>query len=189
VINAAGFNNRRCREVGSVDWVYQVNAGHPAQLAKLCHRQGLLFYHVSTEYVFGAKNGQGPFDEQVIPCPDGLYGLSKFQGDQAVLVWGGHVVRMSTLPDIFPYTVAATNIIASKVRMSTGCARFVRYVQHGLADSTRPPVLHIAGERRSIADFVRDELGTPGVQFQPWQDELCRPLDSSLTSLYRERQP
>lgn len=189
VINAAGWNNQRCIRsrpprdaVG--DSVVAVNSIWPGELARACTDEAIPFYHLSTEYVFGESNGEGPFDENVAPHPDSIYGITKLLGDLNVLRAGGHVIRASLLPDPFPYPVAATNIVSSKLRMSEGCRRIIQFVTHGLPTRAHPSLLHICGERRSIADFVRDDLKQEDVRFEPVLDGIVRPQDSSLASRF-----
>jgi len=185
VINAAGWNNRRC--LGSPDAeaeAYEVNGKAAGEMSELCQEMEIPFYHISTEYVFGSGNGVGPFSEEVTPLPDSLYGQTKLCGDKAVLAAQGHVLRVSLLADLFRHEVAATNIISSKLRASVACERVIEYVTRGLADGKRVPLLHICGERRSIAEFVRNELGRTDVRFEPLSDNVPRPYDSSLCSIY-----
>lgn len=189
VINAAGWNNQRClrrvREMhNESDSVVNVNSRWPGDLAEACQRLEIPFYHIGSEYVFGVTNGEGPFGEDVTPYPDSLYGTSKLMGDLNVLKAGGHVIRASLLPDRFPYEVAATNIISSKLRATEGCRRIIQFITHGLPTQSSPRLLHICGERRSIADFVRDELKQEDVRFEPLLDGVVRPQDSSLASQF-----
>lgn len=192
VINAAGWNNRRCslKQLDMEEAAMQVNGIQPGMVAHACKELAIPFYHLSTEYVFDSPNGTGPFDEDVIPLPGTLYGKSKLLGDNNVMAEGGHVVRLSVLPDHYPYKVAATNYISSKLRASEGCRRLIEYVTNGLphADGERAPLLHIHGERRTIAEFVSDELHRKDVKFAPFGDDLYRPTDSSLCSKYMQDQ-
>lgn len=188
VLNAAGWNNQRCLNKSRVRVdgysAASVNSIWPGELAQACTDACIPFYHISTEYVFGSANGEGPFGEGVCPVPDSLYGQTKLQGDLNVLKAGGHVIRVSVLPDHFPHEIAATNFVSSKLRVSEGCRRVVQFITYGLHTGDRPLLLHICGERRSIADFVRDELKQDGVRFEPLIDGVVRPQDSSLISLF-----
>jgi dTDP-4-dehydrorhamnose reductase len=166
--------------------VFDVNCYWPAALSGRLKHQGVDFYHISTEYVFGHENGEGPFSELVEPIPSSLYGESKYLGDKGIVDEQGYVIRAALLPDIFPYKVAATNLMASKLRASEACRRIVSYVSGGLPLKSRQSVLHICGVRRSVADFVRDELQAHDVTFQALDDGVTRPLDSSLCSVYSQ---
>lgn len=186
VINAAGLNNKKCEELqsDSLEHVFNVNSHWPTDLAAKLNRCSVPFYHLSTEYVFGQENGDGPFSEAVEPLPSTVYGKSKLQGDRGVVAEHGHVIRAAMLPVPFPYAIAATNLVASKLRASEACRRIVSYVANGLSSGVRPGVLHICGVRRSIADFVKEELQDSSVEFRPLVDGVVRPLDSSLCSLH-----
>lgn len=60
-----------------------INATAPGLLAEESKRQGALFVHYSTDYVYdGAK--QAPYTENDPPNPVSAYGRSKCAGDQAV---------------------------------------------------------------------------------------------------------
>ena len=80
VINAAGWNNKWCikeeNSPGGVHRVNQTNGIWPRELAAACHIANIPLYHLSTEYVFSANNGEGPFNELKDPLPDSLYGRS-----------------------------------------------------------------------------------------------------------------
>ena len=62
----------------------RINAGAVAELAAACADRGARLVHFSTDYVF-AGNRERPYVEGDAPRPLGAYGLSKLEGERAVL--------------------------------------------------------------------------------------------------------
>lgn len=82
VINAAAYTavDRAEQEPESA---FAVNRDGPAHLAVACARLGIPLLHISTDYVFdGTKTG--PYTEDDPAAPLGVYGQSKWEGDEAV---------------------------------------------------------------------------------------------------------
>ena len=65
------------------DLAYAINARGTEDLAKLCAAHQVTLAHISTDYVFDGK-ATLPYDEQAPTAPIGVYGKSKWQGEQAV---------------------------------------------------------------------------------------------------------
>lgn len=61
----------------------QVNGSTPGSLASVCHRRGISFCHVSTDYVFDGQSRQ-PYAEDDETEPIQTYGESKVAGEKAV---------------------------------------------------------------------------------------------------------
>ncbi|MBK8182861.1 MAG: dTDP-4-dehydrorhamnose reductase [Candidatus Competibacteraceae bacterium] len=82
VINAAAYTAVDKAEQ-EPQRAFAVNRDGPAHLAAACARSGIPLLHISTDYVFdGAK--VGAYAEQDPATPLGVYGQSKWEGDQAV---------------------------------------------------------------------------------------------------------
>lgn len=82
LINAAAYTAvDRAEQEPSL--AYAVNRDGPAYLAAACARLGIPLLHLSTDYVFdGTKSGAYREDDPVAPL--GVYGHSKWQGEEAV---------------------------------------------------------------------------------------------------------
>lgn len=62
---------------------YAANVLAVENIARCCEQQGSRFIHLSTDFVFDGKTNT-LYTEEDIPAPVNYYGLSKYQGEQAV---------------------------------------------------------------------------------------------------------
>jgi dTDP-4-dehydrorhamnose reductase len=62
---------------------FAVNRDGPANLADECERLGIPLIHISTDYVFNGKSNR-PYLEEDAADPLNVYGLSKWEGEEAV---------------------------------------------------------------------------------------------------------
>lgn len=94
-----------CAVVNGVDAIEQapepahaVNALAPGVLARCCAETGTPFIHISTDYVFGGRDG-GPWPEDAPHAPVNAYGRMKAEGEARVLEAfpGACVVRVAWL--------------------------------------------------------------------------------------------
>jgi dTDP-4-dehydrorhamnose reductase len=63
---------------------YAANVTATAAVAKGARRVGAHLVHVSTDYVFDGDHG--PYDEEALPNPRGVYAITKHMGEQAARV-------------------------------------------------------------------------------------------------------
>ena len=126
---------------------FDVNANGPENLAITCKKTNTVLLHVSTDFVFDAYFSQGiayydrehrlplksdlGLQETDVPFPNGLYGLTKLQGEQAIeAVWEKHfIIRTSWV-----YSQFGNNFLKTMLRL--------------------------ASERTSLS-VVSDQIGTP----------------------------
>lgn len=97
IINTAAYHNVPMCEKHPQQ-AYGMNRDIPAQLARFTAREGIRFMHFSTDYVFdGIKNT--PYVETDRPNPLNEYGLSKYEGEQAVMEQnpGALILRVSCI--------------------------------------------------------------------------------------------
>ena len=90
-----------------------VNANAPAMLGALCARRGLRLVHISTDFVFDGR-AHRPYAPAADPAPLGIYGASKWRGEQAVFASGASyaVVRTSWV-----YSPGGRNFVLTMLRL------------------------------------------------------------------------
>lgn len=86
VINAAAYTSVEQAEIKS-ELAYKINTEAVDILAKAVRNVGALLVHFSTDYVFDGS-GNKPWCENDKPAPLNVYGLSKWQGEQAIIASG-----------------------------------------------------------------------------------------------------
>lgn len=90
----------------------KVNAGIPSMLAEYGTKSGCRIIHISTDYVF-AGDLTRPVRETDTPAPLSVYGTSKRNGEEAVLVCPtAMVIRTSWL-----YSTYGNNFLKSMIRL------------------------------------------------------------------------
>ena len=79
------------------DAAFASNVAAAANVARAASRHGAHLVHVSTDYVFDGE--RGPYDEEAIPNPRGVYALSKYMGELAVRVFvpGAAIARTAVV--------------------------------------------------------------------------------------------
>lgn len=82
VINCAAYTAVD-RAESEAELAFSVNRDGSANLAKVCSRQGAVLVHISTDYVFDG-NHRAPYRETDPANPLGVYGQSKWEGEEAV---------------------------------------------------------------------------------------------------------
>jgi len=82
VVNAAAYTAVD-RAEAEPERAFAVNRDGAANLASACAAAGVPLLHVSTDYVFDGAKGT-PYVEDDAPNPLGVYGRSKWEGEEAV---------------------------------------------------------------------------------------------------------
>ncbi len=99
IVNASAYNDVAGAELASgKDAAFRLNRDVPAELSRISAGLGIPFVHVSTDYVFDGRK-QTPYREDDSTSPLQSYGLSKLEGERAVLEANpaAVVARTSTL--------------------------------------------------------------------------------------------
>lgn len=82
VINAAAYTAVDRAEQES-EKAFAVNRDGPAHVAAACARKGIPLFHISTDYIFDGTQ-EGPYREDDPAAPLGVYGRSKWEGEEAI---------------------------------------------------------------------------------------------------------
>ena len=112
VINAAAYTAVDAAE-DDPELADAVNANAPAMLGALCAQRGLRLVHISTDFVFDGR-AHLPYAPATDPAPLGVYGASKWRGEQAVFASGAShaVVRTSWV-----YGPDGSNFVLTMLRL------------------------------------------------------------------------
>lgn len=94
IVNPAAYTAVDRAESESV-LAYAVNADAPRELARAAAQRGIPLVHFSTDYVFDGRQA-APYAESDTPQPLGVYGASKWAGEQAVQTAGGDYLILRT---------------------------------------------------------------------------------------------
>jgi dTDP-4-dehydrorhamnose reductase len=103
------------------DAAFRVNRDGTAALAAAATQTGALLLHVSTDYVFDGSS-ERPYreDDPVAPC--GVYGSSKWEGEEAIRASGCSymIIRTSWLYSVYGQNFVKTMLRLGRERQSIG---------------------------------------------------------------------
>jgi dTDP-4-dehydrorhamnose reductase len=121
VINCAAYTNVDGAE-SEEERAYAVNATGPEHIARACARVGARLIHISTDYVFDGDFGGAaphPYELDDETAPVGVYGRTKWSGEQAVLAASPEAVVVRTA---WVYTGGSDNkdFVAVMRRLAAG---------------------------------------------------------------------
>ena len=112
VINAAAYTAVDDAE-DFPDTAFAINADGPRYLAQTCAASGIRLLHVSTDFVFDGKTGS-PYATDAPAAPLGVYGDSKWRGEQAVEASGANHVIVRTS---WVYAPSGRNFVLTMLRL------------------------------------------------------------------------
>lgn len=97
VINTAAYVRVDEAEV-EVEEAFRVNAMGALNVAKVCNELNAINEYISTDYVFDGIKGE-PYEENDIPNPLNVYGLSKYAGELFTMNYSQrhYIVRVASL--------------------------------------------------------------------------------------------
>lgn len=129
VINCAAYTavDKAEEDTGAA---YTVNVNGPENLAVACKNHRSKLIHISTDYVFDGRNYK-PYIETDTPCPTGVYGQTKLEGEQKSFSANDEsiIIRTSWL-----YSAFGSNFVKTMLRL---------------------------GKERDNLSVVFDQIGTP----------------------------
>ena len=113
VVNAAAYTAVD-RAEDDIDAAYRANAEAPRLLAEACRQRDALLVHYSTDYVFDGRNNR-PYREDDAVAPLGVYGESKFAGEQAIRASGARHLIFRTA---WVYATHGSNFMRTMLRLA-----------------------------------------------------------------------
>lgn len=114
VINAAAYTAVDKAE-SDVDAARAINATGPGNLAIAAKAAGARFIHVSTDFVFDGVSGV-PYKPDTATAPIGVYGLTKREGEEAVLAAKPDSLIVRTA---WVYGLTGGNFVKTMIRLMT----------------------------------------------------------------------
>jgi dTDP-4-dehydrorhamnose reductase len=187
VINAAAYTAVDKAE-SEPRAAYRLNRDAPAAVARACAERGTPLVHISTDYVF-AGDKRAPYLEDDPRAPQGVYGRSKSEGEDAVAASGA---RHAILRTAWVYSAHGSNFVKTMLRLAQtrdeigvvddqvgnptwagDCARAMLLAAEALADSDAGAegVFHVAGEGdatwAAFAAAIFAERERRGLGFSP----------------------
>ncbi len=114
IINCAAYTNVDKAESEPV-LARKINVDGPANLAKLAAHLDIPFVHISTDYVFDGSTNT-PLSETAPVRPLGVYGQTKYEGEQAVLQYAKTAV---ILRSAWLYSQYGKNFVKTMLKLGT----------------------------------------------------------------------
>jgi len=144
IVNAAGYTAVD-RAESEPERAFAVNRDGAERLAATARRLQIPFVHVSTDYVFDGRKSSAYFEDD-IPCPLGVYGRSKLEGELAVMDTNPDALVFRTSWVYSPY---GTNFLKTVLRLAD-----TRDVVRVVDDQRGAPTAAI-----DVASTIIDALG------------------------------
>jgi dTDP-4-dehydrorhamnose reductase len=159
VVNAAAYTAVDAAETEE-DLARRVNSEAVSVLADAARKQGALFVHFSTDYVFDGF-ASSPYVENMQTAPLNVYGRTKLEGEEAVRAAGGDWLTLRTT---WVYATRGRNFLRTMLRLASE-----RESLRVVADQIGTPT-----SARMIADL------TAQVVAQSQRERADRTFDSGL---------
>jgi dTDP-4-dehydrorhamnose reductase len=144
IVNAAGYTAVD-RAESEPERAFAVNRDGAERLAATARRLQIPFVHVSSDYVFDGRKSSAYFEDD-IPCPLGVYGRSKLEGELAVMDTNPDALVFRTSWVYSPY---GTNFLKTVLRLAD-----TRDVVRVVDDQRGAPTAAI-----DVASTIIDALG------------------------------
>ncbi|MCI0507728.1 MAG: dTDP-4-dehydrorhamnose reductase [Gammaproteobacteria bacterium] len=136
---------------------FAVNRDAPGYIAKACANDGIPLLHISTDYVFdGEKPGSYGEDDDVNPL--GIYGQSKWEGEEAIR---RNLEQYIILRTSWVFGVYGKNFVYTMINLARQREELsVVHDQHGCPTPARAIAITLLDISRKIADGGFNEWGT-----------------------------
>jgi dTDP-4-dehydrorhamnose reductase len=163
IINTAAYTSVDNAEL-SEDIAYQVNGRAPGVLAAVARDSGILFLHISTDYIFGNSLGRA-WKEDDVAAPINVYGRSKLAGEGAIHSVGGRSIVVRTSWIFSPW---GSNFVRTLLRLAASQSEIAVVAdQFGgptAADDFAAALIHVAV---SLNDSPKSEVRLYHLSGQP----------------------
>jgi dTDP-4-dehydrorhamnose reductase len=113
VVNAAA-HTAVDRAEDEPDAAQRANADVPAQIARWCQQRDAMLVHYSTDYVFDGR-GTRPYRENDAAAPLGVYGRSKYAGEEAIRASGARHLIFRTA---WVFAARGQNFLRTMLRLA-----------------------------------------------------------------------
>lgn len=121
IINCAAYTNVDKAE-DDYDFAELLNATAVKNLAQAIKKNDGILIHISTDYVFGGTKNNTPCSEDEPANPTGVYGITKFHGEQSIIETGCKhlIIRTAWLYSEFGKNFVKTmlNLTATKPNLN-----------------------------------------------------------------------
>ena len=114
LINCAGYTNVEAAEDNEA-LAHLLNAGAVENLAVAMKEVGGLLVHISTDYVYGGEPCNTPITEAQKPCPQGVYAVTKWRGEEAIARVGCRHIILRTA---WLYSEYGKNFVKTMLRLT-----------------------------------------------------------------------
>ncbi len=115
IVNCAAYTNVDKAEDDS-EFAEILNAKAAENLAVAMKKNDGLLVHVSTDYVFGGTKNNTPCKEDEPANPTGVYGVTKFHGEQAIIASGCRHIIIRTA---WLYSEFGKNFLKTMLNLTT----------------------------------------------------------------------
>lgn len=117
IVNCAAYTNVDVAE-DCIELCRKLNADAPRNLAIVMKEVDGLLVHISTDYVFGADPYNTPCKETQNGTPSGVYGLTKLEGEKAIIESGCQhiIIRTAWLYSEFGKNFVKTMLMLTETK-------------------------------------------------------------------------
>lgn len=126
---------------------YKVNVDGTRYLAEAARSVNARMMYISTDYVFDGQ-GTAPYSEVDLPAPIGYYGLTKYEGEQAIqtILEQWYIIRISWV-----FGVNGSNFIKTMLKLAESCSE-IRVVSDQYGSPT-----YTADLAKLVIDMIRTD--------------------------------
>ncbi len=156
IINTAAYTAVDAAETDQVQ-AYAINRDAVSEIARYCENTDTPLIHYSTDYVFSGDSEQAYSEDDIVE-PNGVYGKSKLQGEQAIQQSGAPAIILRTA---WVYSNQGKNFYKTMLALSEQ-----RDTLSVVNDQIGSPTYagSIASATKQIVDIVLDQKGLTTAQ-------------------------